>query len=257
LWPDAPVTGPASLPRIVPYLLPGPPARACVLVFPGGGYGNHAPHECEPVARWLNGLGVSAAVVFYRIAPHRHPLPLRDAQRAVRLARAHAAEWQVDPRRVGVLGFSAGGHCAASAGTIFDPGNPDAGDPVERQSSRPDAMILCYPVLTFGEYRHTGCMHNLLGENPPGTLRHELSLENRVTAQTPPTFLWHTTGDAAVPVQNSLLFAEALAFHQAPFALHVFPGGRHGLGLAGSDPYFGTWTACCAQWLERIGFARK
>ena len=260
LWPDgAPeVAGcpPADLPRLLPFPLEDAAhaAAAAVIVCPGGGYGRLAPHEAEPVARWLNALGVAAFVLRYRVAPHRHPLPLGDAQRAIRLVRQRAADWRVDPARVGILGFSAGGHLAASAGTHFDAGDPAAADPVDRQSCRPDLMVLCYPVITLGEHRHHGSMLNLLGADPPAELRDLLSNERQVSAATPPAFLWHTADDAAVPVENSLLFAAALRRHGVPFALHVFPRGRHGLGLASADPMVGRWTDLCAAWLAGQGF---
>lgn len=225
-----------------------------VVVCPGGGYSARASHEGEPVARWLNTLGVAAFVLDYRVAPHRHPVPLGDAQRAMRYVRHHARSWGVDPDRVGVLGFSAGGHLASSVSTHYDQGNSAAGDPVERQGCRPDLAILCYPVITFGEWRHHGSMVNLLGEDPPETLRHLLSNETQVTPETPPTFLWHTADDAGVPVENSLLYAAALRHQRVPVELHVFPTGRHGLGLAQGDARVRTWTDLCATWLAALGW---
>jgi len=266
LWPDgAPGAKGDTLedkPRLTPYLVPGDEPRACIVVCPGGGYGTRAAHEGEPVARWLNGLGVSACVLDYRVKPYRHPVPLGDAQRALRLVRARAAEWRIDPKRVGILGFSAGGHLAASATTLFDAGRADAADPVDRQSCRPDAAILCYPVITFGEFRHNGSMVNLLGPEPDPALREKMSLENSVTRETPPTFLWHTSDDAAVPVENSLLFAAAMRKHKVPFALHVFPRGPHGIGMADGPrgdkaPEARQWPALAAEWLKGLGFAAK
>ncbi len=266
LWPDgAPgVKGDTKedKPRLTPYLAPGDSPAACVVICPGGGYAGRAGHEGEPVARWLNGLGVSAFVLDYRVRPYRHPIPLGDAQRAIRTVRHRAGEWRIDPKRVGILGFSAGGHLAASATTIFDDGKPDAADPIDRQPCRPDAAILCYPVITFGEFRHNGSMVNLLGKDPDPKLRNEMSLETRVTAKTPPVFLWHTADDGGVPVENSLLFARALRKHKVPFALHVFPRGPHGIGLAqgrraAKAPEARQWPALCAEWLKGIGFAAK
>lgn len=261
LWPEgapgAKGDTPEDEPRITPYLVKGDGPLACVIVCPGGGYGGRAPHEAGPVAQWLNSVGVSAFVLDYRVAPYKHPIPLGDAQRAIRTVRARAKEWRIDPKRIGILGFSAGGHLAGSAATLFDAGKPDADDPVERHGSRPDAAILCYPVLTFGEKRHDGSMVNLIGKDPDEKLRHMLSLENSVTRQTPPTFLWHTSDDGGVPVENSLLFAEALHRNGVLFALHVFPHGGHGMGLAQNDPIVGQWTALCAGWLKEIGFRGK
>jgi acetyl esterase/lipase len=258
LWPDgapgARGDSPEDSPRLTLYLVSGDGPNACIVVCPGGGYGGRAAHEGEPVARWLNTLGLSAAVLDYRMAPYRHPIPLGDAQRALRLVRAKAADWRLDPRRVGILGFSAGGHLAASASTIFDAGDPDASDPVQRFRSRPDAAVLCYPVITFGEFRNNGSMVNLLGENADPDLRESLSLETRVTPQTPPTFLWHTRDDPAVPVENSLLYASALRRCNVPFALHVFPHGPHGTGLAADVPEVRQWPALCAAWLTALRF---
>ena len=265
LWPDgapgAQGDKPEDKPRITPYLAAGDGPLACVIVCPGGGYGGRAGHEGEPIARWLNSVGVSSFVLDYRVKPYRHPIPLGDAQRSIRMVRAKAAEWRIDPKRIGILGFSAGGHLAASATTIFDDGKPDAADPIDRVSCRPDAAILCYPVISFGEFRHHGSMINLLGPNPDPKLQQELSLETRVTAQTPPTFLWHTSDDGGVPVENSLLFAMALHKNKVPFALHVFPRGPHGIGLADGDrgknaPDARQWTAICAEWLKNLGFAK-
>lgn len=252
LWPDQSDT--TSAPRLTPYLPGGATPAGAVVVCPGGGYARHAPHEAEPVARWLTGLGLAAFVLEYRVAPHRHPLPLRDAQRAIRLVRRRAAAWRVRPDRVAILGFSAGGHVAATAGTHFDAGDAQAADPIERENARPDALILCYPVITFGEQRHQGSLDNLLGQDAPAALREQLSLERQVTPQTPPAFLWHTADDASVPVENSLLFASALGRCGVPFALHVFPHGQHGLGLATDDPQVGAWTALCARWLAALNF---
>lgn len=254
---------PADLPRITPYLVEGAGPFGCVIVCPGGGYGGRAAHEGEPIARWLNSAGVSAFVLDYRVRPYRHPIPLGDAQRAIRLVRSRAAEFRIDPKRIGILGFSAGGHLAGSAGTIFDDGKPDAADAIDRVSCRPDALILCYAVLSFGEFGHKGSMTNLLGPTPDEQLRQSLCLETRVTPQTPPTFLWHTADDSGVPVENSLLFAMALRKAKVPFALHVFPHGRHGLGLGREDRLdpksqeVKQWPAICAEWLRAIGFAAK
>ncbi len=251
---------PEDQPTLTPYLIPGKQVKAAVIVCPGGGYRGRAPHEGEPIARWLNSLGIAAFVLNYRVFPYRHPVPLGDAQRAIRLVRAQAETWQVDPKRIGILGFSAGGHLATSAATIFTGGKAKDADPVERQSSRPDALVACYPVITFGEHRHDGSMKNLLGDEN-GTVsaesQNQLSLETRVDATTPPSFIWHTANDQGVPVENSLLLAGALSRHKVPFALHVFSDGSHGLGLAQDHPEVSVWPDLCAEWLEEIGFADK
>lgn len=173
LWNDGTPPGYNSeygedVPGMIPFILKGEKQRAAVIVCPGGGYCGKAPHEGKPVAKWLNTAGVSAFVLDYRVYPYQHPYPLMDAKRAIRYVRYHAAQWGIDPDRIGILGFSAGGHLASTAGTHFDDGNPDSDDPIEKVSSRPDAMILCYPVITFGSWRHDGSMKALLGEKPVG-----------------------------------------------------------------------------------------
>jgi acetyl esterase/lipase len=254
---DVPLFDP-SIPQPVPTLAPFPVLggglRPCVIVCPGGGYCRKAEHEGAPIAQWLNTLGVSAFVLDYRVNPYQHPAPLLDAQRAIRYVRYHAAELGVDARRIAILGFSAGGHLTSTAGTHFDAGNPQAADPVDRVSSRPDALILCYPVITFGEYRHDGSRTALLGESPSQEMVDLLSNERQVTPQTPPTFLWHTANDGGVPVENSLLFAAALSRCKVPFDLHVFADGPHGVGLAPDDPALALWTTVCAAWLRKMGF---
>lgn len=258
LWPgDVPgleTAKPRHVPKLTAYPVRSDRPRGAVVVCPGGGYGGRAAHEAEPIALWLNANGISSFVVSYRVAPYRHPWPLRDAQRAVRLVRHRADEWGIDPQRVGILGFSAGGHLASTVGTHYDAGDAQAIDPVERESCRPDAMVLCYPVITLGPNRHRGSMVNLIGENPPAHLRSNLSNETQVTKDTPPAFIWHTCDDPAVPVENSLLFGAALAREHVPFELHIYRTGRHGLGLAQSDPHVGTWSTLCAEWLSQIGF---
>ena len=241
-------------PTITPYLVEASGPRGAVVVLPGGGYGRKAAHEAEPVAQWLNRLGISAFVLDYRVAPYRHPIPLLDARRAIQLIRARAQEWSVDPDRIGILGFSAGGHLASTAGTHFEVIEAGELDVVSMQSFRPNALVLCYPVITFGQYRHNGSMENLLGVNPPVALRESLSNELQVSAQTPPTFLWHTANDASVPVENSLLFARALSAFRVPFELHIFADGVHGLGLAEEHPSSGPWTSLCARWFRGLGF---
>jgi acetyl esterase/lipase len=264
LWPNgapgAMGTGKEDCPRLTPYLPSTPTSKplAAVIVCPGGGYSCRAPHEGGPISRWLVSQGLVSFVLNYRVSPYRHPIPLGDAQRAIRLVRANAKEWNVDPNRIGILGFSAGGHLATSAATIFDDGNPTASDPIDRESCRPNALIACYPVVTFGEFRHHGSMINLIGENYDPKMQEYLSLENRVTDKTPPSFLWHTSDDQAVPVENSLLFAMALRKHKVPCSLHVFPHGAHGLGLAQNLPTsVSKWTTQCEAWLKEINFISK
>ena len=217
------------------------PAVPCVVVFPGGGYQGLADHEGAPVARWLNGLGVASAVLYYRHAPRfRHPAPLEDALAAVRLVRGNGAA------KVGVLGFSAGGHLAATVST-----QPDD------RGGRPDLAILCYPVITLvGPKRHDGSRRALLGDRAGDEkLAGDLSAQNRVDLETPPTFLWHTERDPAVPVENSLMYADALRGHGRPFGLHVIDSDApHGVGMADGDPLVHDWTYHCGLWLASRGF---
>lgn len=243
-----------EVPNMTPYLLEAAEKHAAVVICPGGGYWLKADHEGRPIAQWLNRLGISAFVLDYRVAPYKHPLPWMDAQRAIRYVRHNAESWGIDPTRIGILGFSAGGHLASTAGTHFDFGNAGAEDPVERVSSRPDAMILCYPVISMGDYSHEGSRTNLLGDEPDLALVELLSNEKQVTGETPPTFLWHTADDDAVPVENSLIFAEALSRHKVNCALHVFSKGPHGVGLAEDNPQLSLWTLLCEKWLQSIGF---
>jgi len=265
LWPDgAPMArGEATedKPDMTLYLPDGydkSSRRGLVVILPGGGYHAKAYHEGEPIAQWLSAAGIPAAVVQYRVSPYRYPVPAEDARRAIRLARFHADDWGIDPTRIAILGFSAGGHCAGTAATIHEAVfiNPD--DPVDNFSSRPDAFISCYSVLTFSEKRHDGSLRNLLedadGQVDPA-MQEYLSLENRVTDNTPTTFLWATFTDGAVPIESTLYFANALRAHNVPFELHIFPEGPHGLGLAASRPQVAQWTTLCVNWLKSLGYA--
>lgn len=227
-----------------------------VLVFPGGGYVNLAiDHEGQQIAAWLNSYGISAFVLRYRLGPkYHHPVELGDAQRAIRYVRTHAAEFGIDSHRIGVWGFSAGGHLASSTGTHFDNGNTNTSDPIERQSCRPDFMILAYPVITFEEpYLHRGSRDSLLGSNPDPAVKGLLSNERQVTKQTPPTFLFHTSDDDVVPVQNSLLFYEALRSAGIPAEMHIYEHGEHGVGLARNNPELASWPDLLAEWLHHRG----
>ena len=253
LWagvPDSSVSDGHNEVTLVPYLAEGGAGRPGVIVCPGGGYARHAPHEAEPIARWLNGLGHDAWVLTYRVAPHRHPLPLRDVQRAIRLVRSGGAGRET-PSSVGILGFSAGGHLCATASTQYDAGDPSAANPIDRTASRPDFAILCYPVISFVDEVHQACIDNLLGPDADEATRRAMSAEANVTSDTPPTFVWHTAEDQAVPVGHALAYARALGNAGVQYELHVFPEGRHGLGLA--DGYAaGAWTSLAATWLRGI-----
>jgi len=264
LWPEgapgALGAQPADQPKITVYRAPPEDATgAAVIVCPGGGYARLASdHEGRQFGEWLNSLGVSAFVLQYRLGPrYLYPAPLQDAQRAIRLVRARAGEWGVDPARVGILGFSAGGHLASTAATHFDDGRLDAADPVERQGSRPDFAVLAYAVVSlFDPPAHASSRRNLLGEPPDPALVELLSNERQVTPRTPPSFLFHTADDASVPAKNSLLFFEALQKAGVPAELHVFAHGKHGVGLAASDPALSAWPRLCAAWLDGLGLLR-
>lgn len=266
LWPDGAPGALGSADKDIPTLtvyLPAPAKAtgAAIVICPGGGYAGLAQHEGKSYALWLNEQGVAGFVLKYRLAPggYHHPAMLQDAARAVRTVRARAEEWKLDPKRIGIMGSSAGGHLAATLVTHFDAGKADAADAIERVSSRPDLGILCYPVITMGEYTHGGSKKNLLGENPSPELVKELSNELQVTKATPPCFIFHTAEDTAVPVENALRFAGALRQAGVPFDLHIYERGQHGIGL-GSQPYgSGTqhpWTRDCEFWLKQRGFAK-
>ncbi len=230
---------------------------AAVIVCPGGGYGGHAmDHEGVQVARFLNDIGVAAFVLRYRLSPYRHPVPLMDAQRAIQLVRSDAKKYGVDPNRIGVMGFSAGGHLASTAGTHYVPGDPEAKDPAARVSSRPDFMVLCYAVISFTEkFQHGGSRRNLLGEKADDpALMENLSNEKQVTKDTPPTFLFHTNEDSGVPPENSVVFYLALRKHGIPAELHIYAKGPHGVGLMPGDPVLSSWSKRLADWLSVSGF---
>lgn len=224
--------------------------RPAVLVLPGGGYARQADHEAEPVADWLAGLGIHAFVLRYRVAPDRHPAPLEDAKQAMLHIRDGAHGLAVDRERVGVLGFSAGGHLAATLSTAVATGSDDLDVP----GAVPNLTVLCYPVVSYTREVHQGSVDNLLGEAPPSNVLAELSAEQQVSGETPPAFLWHTADDAAVPVSHSLGYAGALLSAGVPAELHVFPHGRHGLGLADGEPGPDQWSSLCAGWLGRAGW---
>ena len=227
-----------------------------VVVFPGGGYVHLAmDHEGTQIAEWLNKLGISAFVLKYRLGPKYHyPVELWDAQRAIRYVRAHAQDYGIRADRIGIWGFSAGGHLASTAGTHFDNGDHNTGDPIDAVSSRPDFMILAYPVITMLDpYAHHGSLHALLGEKPNPELVRSLSNETQVTPETPPTFLFATANDNVVPVENSVQFDEALNKAGVPAEMHIYLKGPHGVGLAQNDPVLRTWPDRLADWLKVQG----
>lgn len=264
LWPDQPAAPAAGAPSgQSAWLTIHPAARASaaapapvIVVCPGGGYMNLADHEGDAIVQWALSLGYAAALLRYRHAPHhRHPAPLADADRAIRTVRAKAGEHHLDPNHIAIIGFSAGGHLVSTISTHYSAGDPAASDPILRHSSRPDAAILCYPVIDLvGPAGHRGSAENLLAENATGPLAAALSTHTKVTPQTPPSFLFHTVEDGPVPVENSLLYAAALRKNHVPFEMHIYERGKHGVGLAKNDPVLQTWPDLCARWLRSHGF---
>jgi acetyl esterase/lipase len=229
-----------------------------VVVVPGGGYqGLAMDKEGYAIARWLNDRGVAAFVLKYRLGPKYHyPIEFEDAQRAMRLVRAHASEYGITENHLGIWGFSAGGHLSATVGTRFDQDNATSSDEVERKSSRPDFLILAYPVITLMDpYAHTGSRKYLLGDHPDPALVQSLSAETQVTKNTPPTFLFATTDDGTVPVMNSVMFYEALVKAGVPAEMHLFKHGGHGAGLAAADPQLSVWPDLLAKWMRENGYA--
>lgn len=233
----------------------GKDGNGCVIVCAGGGYLVRAPHEGVPVAEWLQKSCVSAFNLTYRFAPYTYKATVGDVLRAVRVARHYADELGYDKNKIGVLGFSAGGHLASCAAVHFDDLEEKiAGDEIDNESSRPNAAILCYPVISSDEkIWHEGSFRNLLGEDFDDK-KDFFSNENQIKDNTPPVFLWHTSNDATVSVVNSLRFAEGLRKKQIPFELHIYPYGRHGLGLAKEEDRVAEWTNACENWLKTINF---
>ncbi|MGO8815896.1 MAG: alpha/beta hydrolase [Terriglobia bacterium] len=249
----------SDIPTLTYYAAQGGVPTA-VVVAPGGGYTNLAMnHEGRQIANWLNAVGISAFVLKYRLGPrYHHPIELGDAQRAIRLVRTRAAEYGVRPDHVGMMGFSAGGHLTSTVETHFDVGNPDAADPIDRASSRPDFAVLCYPVVSFiAPYSHRGSSEALLGDSPDPKLLEDLSNDLRVTPQTPPTFLFSTSEDTVVPAENSVAFYLALHKARVPAELHIFQKGPHGVGLDLRDPALGEWPKLLLNWLRGLGLLEK
>jgi acetyl esterase/lipase len=246
-----------DVPKITVRKVPSEKPTGALIICPGGGYGGLAmDHEGKQMVQWANSIGLTAVLCDYR---HRgkgygHPAPLQDAQRAVRTVRAKAAEWNIDPNKIGIIGFSAGGHLVSTVITQFDTGDKNASDPIAQQSSRPDFAILCYPVISMGSsFTHRGSEVNLLGENASKETLQAFASERNVRADTPPTFLMHTLEDKPVPVENSLVFYQAMVAKQVPGELHVYQKGPHGVGLARSIPGTSDWPVACQRWLAQLG----
>jgi len=255
LWPDgAPgVRGTADggIPKVTIYLPKGRNTGTGVLIFPGGAYAFLAmDHEGRQIAEWLNNLGVAAFVVQYCYAPYHHPIEIDDAKRAMRYVRSHAVEFNIAPERIGVWGFSAGGHLASTLGTHYDSGNPSSTDPIERVTSRPDFMILAYPVIDPLGGAAKGSFENLLGKDADPALVRELSNDLHVNAQTPPAFLMAAGDDQAVSPECALNFYLALLKSGVPAELHMYESGGHGFGLGSTNPRVSSWSLRLAEWLR-------
>lgn len=259
LWPDgvpgATDAGDGDVPQLILTKADSDKATAGVVIIPGGGYWMRAiDHEGYQIADWFADMGITSVICTYRVRGegnggkgYGHPYPMMDAQRAIQTMREKAADWNVDADRVGVIGFSAGGHLASTVSTHF--ADTDSGI-----SSRPDFSIICYPVIAFdANHTHKGSQKNLLGENADAELIASLSNEKQVTKETPPTFLFHTGEDTVVPVRNSLVYYQACVDAGVPAEMHVFPEGRHGVGLANGFEGANLWPDLCKAWLTRLG----
>jgi acetyl esterase/lipase len=268
LWPNgapgAKGTADGDKPSLTIYLPEKEKATgAAVVIFPGGGYGYLAmDHEGHQIAQWLNSIGVAGFIVKYRHrnsgAGYGHPAPIQDAQRAIRMVRSRAKEWGVDPGRIGIIGFSAGGHLASTAGTHFNTRYSEPVDEIDRSSARPDFIILMYPVISFTEwYTHKGSMVNLLGKNPDKDLMESLSNEKQVTSETPPTFLVHADDDDVVPSENSIAFYLALRRAKVPAEMHIYEKGGHGFGPGVGKGACSSWMVRCADWMKGRGLLDK
>jgi len=246
-------------PNLKPFLLENKKKTGAVIVCPGGGYRHLAPHEADPVAKWVNSTGLSAFVLTYRVEPYTYKATISDVLRAVQYVRYNAEKFGIDPERIAVLGFSAGGHLASSAAVHFDDFEiAGEKDEISKTSARPDAAVLCYPVISADkEIAHLPSFERLLGEDCENeNVRNFFSNEKQIKPDTPPTFLWHTAADATVNVINSLVFAKGLKDKDIPFELHIFPNGRHGLSLGdtGEVERISEWTKSCENWFKTINF---
>lgn len=264
LWPAGAPGAKGDQPHDTPTLWVSPaaePGGAAIVIFPGGGYGGLAlDHEGQQIAQFYNNLGVTAFVLNYRLGSkgYHYPVELNDAKRAIRWVRANADTYGVDKARIGVIGFSAGGHLASMAGTLFDNGDPAAPDEVDRVSSRPDFLVLAYPVISLVDtFTHRGSRNNLLGEQKDNEeLARQLSSQLNVTANTPPTFIFQTDEDTAVPAENAVGFYLALRKNKVPAEMHVYQRGPHGVGLMHGDPVLSTWGQHLTDWMRNNGWLR-
>ena len=249
------------MPTLMAYLIDEAPdkcdIRPAIVLIPGGGYAYTSFREAERIALFYTAAGFHVFILDHRVAPHTHPLPLLDAAKSIKLIRENANDWHVDPEKIAVCGFSAGGHLAASISTMWNDKEIFSEDEEKNLCHKPDATVLAYPVITSGECAHKGSFENLTGTKEENELWEKLSLENRVDEKTPPAFLWHTYSDAAVPVENSMLYASALRKCNIPFELHIYPDGPHGLSTVSDEKYWMLpkytreypWLKCSVEWL--------
>ena len=248
------------MPTLTTYILDGEESRPAVVVIPGGGYSHVSPREGERIALSYNAAGFHAFVLIYAVAPHKHPLPILNASRAIRIVRENAEKWHVFEDKIAVCGFSAGGHLAASISTLWNDREIFGDDEKENLLHKPNASILCYPVITSGAKAHQGSFINLIGEDKSDPLYTKLSLENAVDDNTPPAFLWHTFEDNCVPVENSMCYASALRNHNIAFELHIYPSGCHGLSLVSDETIWSVkkfsreyqWMKLSIDWLNEL-----
>ena len=262
LWAPGEYNGaaPDFEPYMTTYILKDGDKKGAVLIIPGGSYSFVSWREAEPVAVWFNSLGYHAFVLYYSVSPNRYPKQISDATRAMCIIRDNAEKWNLDPNDITVCGFSAGGHLAATLGVHYDAECLKNIRGMESGKNKPNAMILCYPVITSGEYAHRGSFNALCGKGASNDLLYKMSLEKHVTENTPKTFIWSTFDDETVPVENSILFAQALKNAGVSCEIHLFPKGLHGLALCNKvtydgdeekiNPYAGQWMDLCARWLS-------
>ena len=229
-------------------------STGAVVVLPGGGYEKRAQHEGDTVGEWFQSIGITAFVLEYRIAPYQHPAEISDAMRAVKYVRYHAEEYGIDPQKIAIMGFSAGGHLAGSVSVHYDKKMYELTDEIDNESAKPNLSILCYPVIDMGEYRHDGSRQNLIGRKPTEEMKEFMSLHKQVTKDTPEAFIWHASPDIVVPVDNSLLYASALSACNVDFELHIYPVGSHGIGLAEDNAHVAKWSKNLEDWLVLKGW---
>ncbi|MCC8161231.1 MAG: alpha/beta hydrolase [Oscillospiraceae bacterium] len=229
-------------------------SKGAVIVFAGGAYLMRAEHEGKGYAEFLNSIGMTAFVVDYRVAPYKHPAQISDAIRAVRYVRYHADKYGIDKDKIAVMGSSAGGHLAGSVSVHYDKKMYEETDEIDKTDCKPNATVLCYPVIDMFEYRHDGSRQNLIGERALHADKEFMSLYKHITKDTPQAFIWHTSSDQAVPVENSLMYADALSKVQVPFEMHIYPLGPHGLGIASEVPHVAQWLNSLDNWLKLISF---